>query len=197
MPDEDQGYLFAVVQMPPAASLERTSAAVGKLTQIARDLPVVDGIASLTGFNLLTGLTTSYNGTAFIRLKPWHERKDKRQTAGAIQRTLMGMLNTQIKDANVLVLNPPPIRGLGSAGGFEFLLQDRAGGDPKRFGQVLQAFLAEARKRPELGFVFTNYNDSIPQIEYEINRDAVKTYGVSLSDVFRSEERRVGKECRL
>ena len=184
VPDEDQGYLFAVVQLPPAASLERTTAAVDKLTAIARDLPGVDGVASLTGFNLLTGLATSYNGTAFIRLKPWDERKDPQRTAGGILRALTGLANTQIKDANVLVLNPPPIRGLGTAGGFEFLLQDRAGGDPGQFSQVLQSFLGEARKRPELGFVFANYNDSIPQIEYEINRDAVKTYGVSLSDVF-------------
>jgi hydrophobe/amphiphile efflux-1 (HAE1) family protein len=184
VPDEDQGYLFAVVQLPPAASLERTSAAVDKLTAIARDLPGVDGVASLTGFNLLTGLATSYNGTAFIRLKPWDERKDPQRTAGGILRALTGLANAQIKDANILVLNPPPIRGLGTAGGFEFLLQDRAGGDPGQFSQVLQGFLGEARKRPELGFVFANYNDGIPQIEYEINRDAVKTYGVSLSDVF-------------
>jgi hydrophobe/amphiphile efflux-1 (HAE1) family protein len=184
VPDEDQGYLFAVVQLPAAASLERTSAAVDKLTAITRNVPGVDGIASLTGFNLLTGLSTSYNATAFIRLKPWHERDDPQKTAGGIQRALMGMLNGQIKDANVLVLNPPPIRGLGTAGGFEFVLQDRAGGDPKVFSQVLQGFLAEARKRPELAFVFANYNDSVPQIEYEIDRDAVKTFGVSLSDVF-------------
>ena len=184
VPDEDQGYLFAVVQLPPAASLERTSAAVDKLTSIVRKVPGVDGIASLTGFNLLTGLSTSYNATAFIRLKPWHERDDPQKTAGGIQRALMGMLNGQIKDANILVLNPPPIRGLGTAGGFEFVLQDRAGGDPKLFSQVLQNFMAEARKRPELAFVFANYNDSIPQIEYEIDRDAVKTFGVSLGDVF-------------
>jgi HAE1 family hydrophobic/amphiphilic exporter-1/multidrug efflux pump len=184
VPDEDQGYLFAVVQLPPGASLERTTAAVDKLTQLARDLPGVDGIASLSGFNLLTGLATSYTGTAFIRLKPWEERNDPQLTAGGLVGRLTGLLNSQIKDANVLVLNPPPIRGLGTAGGFEFVLQDRAGGDPRQFSQVLQAFLGEARKRPELGFVFSNYSDTVPQIEYEIDRDAVKTYGISLSEVF-------------
>ena len=96
----------------------------------------------------------------------------------------MGEANGAIKDANVLLFNPPPIRGLGTAGGFEFVLQDRAGGDAQQFSKVLQGFLAEARKRPELGFMFTGYDDRIPQIEYEVDRDKVKTYGVALSDVF-------------
>src|SRR5207247_6203608 len=85
---------------------------------------------------------------------------------------------------NAIVLNPPPIRGLGATGGFEFILQDRAGGSSRDFGQVLQNFLAEARKRPELGTVFANYDDRTPQIEYEVDRDKVKTLGLSLNDVF-------------
>ncbi|NBR29696.1 MAG: hypothetical protein EBT83_14995, partial [Betaproteobacteria bacterium] len=128
VPDEDQGYMFAVVQLPPAASLERTNAAVDLFTNIALKTNGVAGVASLSGFNLLTGLTTSYNATAFIRLKPWHERGPA-ESAPAILRQLMGAANGAIKDANVLIFNPPPIRGLGTAGGFEFILQDRAGGD--------------------------------------------------------------------
>ena len=184
VPDEDQGYLFAVLTLPAGASLERSAAAMDQATRILRDMPGIDGVASITGFNLLTGLSTSYNGTAFVRLKPWAERKTPNLSAGALVRAMSGALNTQIRDANVLVLNPPPIRGLGTAGGFEFLLQDRAGGDPQAFARTLQNFLGEARKRHELGFVFTNYNPAIPQIEYVVDRDAVKTYGVSLSDVF-------------
>ena len=183
VPDEDQGYMFAVVQLPPAASLERTNAAVNQFTRIALATEGVSGIASLSGFNLLSGLSTSYNATAFIRLKPWHERGPA-QSAPAILRKLMGAANGTIKDANVLMFNPPSIRGLGTAGGFEFILQDRAGGDAKQFSQVLQNFLAEARKRPELGFVFASYDDRIPQIEYEVDRDKVKSYGIALSDVF-------------
>lgn len=184
VPDEDQGYLFAILQLPPAASLERTAAAMSQLRKIAREVKGIDGVASITGFNLLTGVTTSYNGTAFIRMKPWEERPERAEAAAALVGTLMARLNGGIKGANVLVLNAPPIRGLGTAGGFEFVLQDRAGADPKRFSEVLQDFLGAARKRPELGFVFANYDDRIPQIEYEIDRDKVKTLGVSLSDVF-------------
>ena len=185
VPEEDQGYLFAVLLLPPGSSLERTTAAVAQLEKIVHEqVPGVAGIAALSGFNLLTGIAASYNATCFIRLKPWHERKDPSQHAGNLVRTLMGSLNGQIMGANVLVLNPPPIRGLGAAGGFEFILQDKAGGDVRQFSQVLQGFLAEARKRPELGFLFANYDDRVPQIEYEVDRDKVKASGIPLSDVF-------------
>ena len=187
VPPEDQGYFIAVLILPPAASLQRTETAMTQLRHIVSETKGIDGVASLSGFNLLTGLTTSYAGTAFIRLRPWSERKNPALSAQALQGMLMGKLNAQIKDGFVLIINPPPIRGLGQSSGFEFILQDRAGGDPQQFSQVLQNFLAEARKRPELangGYAITQYNDSIPQIEYDIDRDAVKTYGVNLSDVF-------------
>ena len=112
VPPEDQGYVLAVVSLPPAASLERTNAAMSALTRIAREVPGVDGVVYISGFNLLTGQAVSYNGTAFIRLKPWDQRKARSEAVDSLVRTLMGRLNAQIKDANVLVLNPPPIRGL-------------------------------------------------------------------------------------
>lgn len=184
VPDEDQGYMFSLVQLPPAASLERTNAAVAQMTRIANEVNGVDGVASLSGFNVLTGLTTSYNATSFIRLKPWAEREGPGESAGEILHTLSMRFNNEIKDANVLVLNPPPIRGLSTAGGFEFVLQDQTGGDPKQFALELQNLLAEARKRPEIGFVFANYDDHTPQIEYEVDREKVKLLGVSLTDLF-------------
>ena len=184
VPDEDQGYLYCIVQLPPGASLERTAAAMAQVRKVAREVDGVAHVASISGFNLLTGVAASYNGTAFIQMKPWDERKKPSEQAAGLVRVLMGRLNAVIKDANVLILNAPPIRGLGTAGGFEFILQDRVGGDPAQFSRVLQNFLGVARKHPELGFVFANYDDRIPQIEYEIDREKVKTFGVSLSDVF-------------
>jgi HAE1 family hydrophobic/amphiphilic exporter-1/multidrug efflux pump len=184
VPDEDQGYMFAVLQLPPGASLERTNAALAQLTKIAVETKGVAGVASLAGFNLLTGLSTSYNSTTFVRLKPWDERKSPEQSLTSILRTLTGRLNGEIKEANALVLNPPPIRGLSTTGGFDFVLQDRTGGDPKQFSQVLQNVLGAARKRPEIGLVFANYDDRTPQIEYEVDRDKVKTFGLTLNDVF-------------
>jgi hydrophobe/amphiphile efflux-1 (HAE1) family protein len=176
--------MLVVLQLPPGASLERTNTAVAQLTRIANQTEGVAGVATLAGFNLLTGLTTSYNSTTFVRLKPWDERNSPQQSANAILGTLMGRLNGEIKEASALVLNPPPIRGLGTTGGFDFVLQDRTGGDPKQFAQVLQNVMGAARKRPELGFVFANYDDRTPQIEYEVDRDKVKTFGLALGDVF-------------
>jgi HAE1 family hydrophobic/amphiphilic exporter-1/multidrug efflux pump len=138
----------------------------------------------ISGFNLLTGQSVSYNGTAFIRLKPWDDRNGRTQSATALVPQLMGVLNSQIKDAQVLVVNPPPIRGLGTAGGFTFVLQDRTGSDLGRFSQVLQDVLTEARKRPEIGFVYSGFDPRVPQVEYAVDRDKVKSLGIDLSDVF-------------
>ena len=184
VPPEDQGYVLALVNLPPASSLERTNAAMSAATRIARDTPGVDGVVYISGFNLLTGQAVSYNGTAFIRLKPWEERKAPSEAVGSLVRTLTGRLNAQIKDASVLVLNPPAIRGLSTAGGFTFVLQNRIGSDTAQLSQVLQGLLAEARKRPEIGFVYSGFDPRIPQVEFQVDRDKVKSLGIPLSDVF-------------
>jgi len=157
---------------------------MSQLTRIAHDVKGVDGVVTISGFNLLTGQSASYNGTAFIRLKSWEERKEASEYAASLVRTLTGRLNGQIKDANVLVLNPPPIRGLSTAGGFTFVLQNRGGAGVARFSEVLQEFLATARKRPEIGFVYSGFDPRIPQIEFQVDRDKVKSLGIELSDVF-------------
>src|SRR5262249_33861711 len=162
VPDEDQGYLLSVMQLPAGASVERTRAAVEQFEDIVRGTKGVDGIATIMGFNFITGVTASYTATSFIRFKPWDERHTRAQTANAIRNALTSAGNSRIKDAQMLVLNPPPIRGLGAAGGFTFVLQDRTGAAPQRFAQVLDEFIATARKRPELGFVFTAYDAKVP-----------------------------------
>ena len=184
VPPEDQGFVVAVAALPAAASIERTNAAMERLSRIAREVPGVEAVLYLSGFNLLTGQSVSYNGTAFIRFKPWDERKVPAQSVGSLLRTLTGRLNGEIKDANVLVLNLPPIRGLSTSGGFTFVLQNRAGADTARLSQVLQDVLAAARKRPEIGFVYSGFDPRVPQIEYVVDRDKVKSLGIPLSDVF-------------
>ena len=184
VPPEDQGYLIALVSLPPAAALERTNTVMSSVTRIAREVPGIDGVVFISGFNLLTGQSVSYNGTAFLRLKPWDQRKAPGQSAAALVPTLMGRLNAQIKDASILVLNPPPIRGLSTAGGFTFVLQNRGGADTAQLSLVLQNLLAEARKRPEIGFVYSGFDPRIPQIEFTVDREKVKTLGIQLSEVF-------------
>jgi len=185
VPDEDQGFVLGVVQLPLGASTQRTHEVYSKIETMSHEVPGIEGVAGLEGFNLLTGISSPYNATLFIRLKPWSERIGKPgQSAGDIQRQMTMRINRDIKDAQGVVFNPAPIRGLGTAGGFEFVLQDRTGGSLARFTETLQDLLARARKRPELGFVFANFDPRVPQIEYTLDRDRVKSIGVNLADVF-------------
>ena len=184
VPPEDQGAVLAVLTLPPAASLERTNEAMAQLTRIARQVPGVDGVVQISGFNLLTSQSVSYSGTAFIRFKPWDQRKTPDQSVDALVKTLNARLNSDVTDASVLVFNPPPIRGLSTAGGFTFVLQNRGGANAAEFSQVLQNFLAQARKRPEIGFAYSAFDARVPQIELTVDREKVKSVGVPLNDVF-------------
>jgi hydrophobe/amphiphile efflux-1 (HAE1) family protein len=183
MPDEDQGYLISLVTLPVGASLQRTEAVAGEFSANLRKQPEVESTFAITGLNLLTGTNSSYAATLFIILKPWSQR------AGAAHGSLalaarFNKLASRISQANVLALNPPPVPGIGTAGGFEFILEDRSGGEIQKFAGVLQDLLAQASKRPELSRVFTQFNVRTPQIEYVLDRERAKTLGVSLADIF-------------
>ena len=183
LPEEDQAYLIATVNMPLAASNQRTTEAVEQISEILKRHPAVERIQVINGLNTLTFVTASYQATVIIVLKPWDQRATPNLWAGAVRGQLMGMLSN-VRDATTVVFNPPPIRGVGSAGGFEFVLQDRSGGPPQRFGEVLQNFLALARQQPELGFVATQVDGRVPQIEYDVDRDRAKALGVRLNEVY-------------
>jgi HAE1 family hydrophobic/amphiphilic exporter-1/multidrug efflux pump len=185
VPEEDQGYLFAVAQLPPASSLQRTNELMARIADAAKQEPGVEGTVTISGFNLLSSQSVSYNGTMFIRLKPFGERTGE-QSAQAIQKRLMGKLNNVAREAGVIVLNPPPIRGMSTAGGFTFVLQDRTGGTAERLSQGLQTLQAEARKRPEIGSVYSAFDPRIPQIRYAVDREKVKSLGIELDSVFQT-----------
>ncbi|MCW5620173.1 MAG: efflux RND transporter permease subunit, partial [Burkholderiales bacterium] len=185
VPQEDQGYLFAVAQLPAGASLERTGAVMATLADTAKSEPGVEGTVTITGFNLLTSQSVPYNGTMFIRLKPFAERSGDQDAQSILQR-LTGKLNHVAREAGVLILNPPPIRGMSTAGGFTFVLQDRTGGSAERLAEGLQTVLAEARKRPEIASVYSAFDPSVPQIRYDIDREQVKSLGVNLDEVFQT-----------
>jgi hydrophobe/amphiphile efflux-1 (HAE1) family protein len=183
MPDEDQGYLISLVTLPVGASLQRTEAVAGEFSAILRKQPEVESTFAITGLNLLTGTNSSYAATVFIILKPWSQRAGATHGAVALA-ARFNRLASRIRQANVLALNPPPIPGIGTAGGFEFILEDRGGGEIQKFAGVLQDFLGQANKRPELTRVFTQFNVRTPQIEYVLDRERAKTLGVSLADIF-------------
>jgi hydrophobe/amphiphile efflux-1 (HAE1) family protein len=183
MPDEDQGYLIGLVTLPVGASLQRTEAVSGEFSAILRKQPEVESTFAITGLNLLTGTNSSYAATVFVILKPWSQRPGAAHGALALAQRF-NRLGSRIRQANVLALNPPPIPGIGTAGGFEFILEDRSGGEVQKFAGVLQDFLGQANKRPELTRVFTQFNVRTPQIEYVLDRERAKTLGVSLADIF-------------
>src|SRR5258708_7194400 len=150
VPVEDRGFVVGVATLPAAAWIERTNAALAHLSGIAREAPAVEEVIYLSGYNLLTGQVTSYNGTAFIRFKPFEERKAAAHSVTSINRTLVARLNGEIKDANVLVLNLPPIRGLSTSGGFTFVLQNRTRSETAELSKVLQDVLGPAPQKKEI-----------------------------------------------
>ncbi|AXQ29549.1 multidrug efflux RND transporter permease subunit [Solimonas sp. K1W22B-7] len=184
LPDEDQGYLITAITLPPAASLQRTDEVIKQYREITAQIPAIQNTVAISGFSLLAGITQSSAATVFLALKPWHERG-----AGESAKDILGRLMQEtgaIRDANFLVLNPPSIPGIGQAGGFEFILEDRSGGSMERFVGVMKDFLERANQRPDLQRVFTQFNPNTPQVEYVVDREQAKTLGVPLSDIFGS-----------
>ncbi len=185
LPDEDQGYAFINMQLPNAASLERTSAVAAQVEQILAKTPGVRYTTSVIGFSLLSYVRTSYNAFFFVTLKPWGERKSRAEQYQAIKAHLNGALS-QLPGAFVFSFSPPAIPGVGNSGGFTFLLEDRSGGDVQFLAQNLATFLDAARKRPEITGLSTTFLPSVPQKFVQVDRDKVLKQGVALTDVYKT-----------
>jgi len=184
IPDEDEGYLLVNGTLPEGASIQRTEAVMEQFRQlIEKDFPEVENFVGINGFSLLTRVNTTYSGTGFLVLKPWAERSGAGHDAKSIVQRMSKALGG-IKEANFLVLNPPSIPGISATGGFEFVLEDRNGGELSKLLDVAHDILEQASKRPEIGRVFTLFSAKVPQIEYKIDRDRAKSLGVPLSDIF-------------
>jgi HAE1 family hydrophobic/amphiphilic exporter-1/multidrug efflux pump len=183
MPDEDQGYLIGLVTLPLGASMQRTEAVTGAFVKQMLAQPETEDIFAITGLNLLTGTNSSYAATVFVILKPWAQRAGSAHGAVALV-ARANRIGAGFKEASVLALNPPPIPGIGTAGGFEFIVEDRSGGEIGKFADVLGDFVGQANHRPELTRVFTQFSTRTPQIEYVLDRERAKTLGVTISSVF-------------
>jgi HAE1 family hydrophobic/amphiphilic exporter-1 len=192
LPEEDYGYLLLNVQLPPAASLERTDAVCRKVEAILRETEGVENFNTVAGFSLLTRVSASYNGFFFVALKPWDERKGDGLDAKGILATLNGRLSKEVPEASAFAFMPPSIPGLGSAGGFSFWLQDRSGGSVEYLDQNLQKFLEAARKRPELSGVASSFTASVPQVFANVDRDKVLKQGVPVGDVYQTLQAYLG-----
>src|SRR5947209_7135408 len=185
LPDEDQGYVYINMDLPNAASLERTSAAARQVEEVLANTPGVQYTTSIVGFSLLSFVRTTYNGFFFVTLKPWNDRQTRAEQYQEIKVRLNKELS-KLPQGTAFSFSPPAIPGVGTSGGFQFVLEDRAGRDIPFLAGNLEKFLAAARKRPEIGSISTSFLPSVPQKFLEVDREKALKQGVALNDVYRT-----------
>src|SRR4029079_3094609 len=180
VPDEDQGFYIAAVVLPDGATLERTDNVVGEVLKAIQSNPANLDVVAFTGFDFLGGGFRNNAATIFVTQVPWHERKvTTPQVVGDFF-----MKTAHIKEGLALAFGPPAIFGLGTAGGFEFYIQNRGNGGSQQMAQALGQFLGAAQKDRRLGFVQTLWRPSVPQLSVDVDREKAKAYGVTLEDLY-------------
>ncbi|HUC66310.1 MAG TPA: multidrug efflux RND transporter permease subunit [Stellaceae bacterium] len=184
LPTEDRGYFYVITRLPNGASLQRTEAVVAATRKILQATPGVDSIMSVNGLDFVTRAVSSSAAAQFVILKPWDQRGSQESAARIIAEVQPKL--AAIPQARVLALNPPAIPGIGTFGGFDFELEDRGSRGPAALAQVVQTFLAAARKQPEIDprTLITNFNTDTPEYNFDLDRNKAKLLGLSLSDVF-------------
>ncbi|MHA5863676.1 multidrug efflux RND transporter permease subunit MexF, partial [Pseudomonas aeruginosa] len=185
VPQQDKQYLVAFAQLPDAASLDRTEAVIKQMSEIALAQPGVADSVAFPGLSI-NGFTNSPNsGIVFTPLKPFDERKDPSQSAGAIAAALNAKY-ADIQDAYIAIFPPPPVQGLGTIGGFRLQIEDRGNQGYEELFKQTQNIITKARALPELepSSVFSSYQVNVPQIDADIDREKAKTHGVAISDIF-------------
>jgi hydrophobe/amphiphile efflux-1 (HAE1) family protein len=191
LPDEDQGAFFTSVRLPDGASMDRTDAAAHKVEDAVRKIKGVDHMFVFGGTDFATGTTTSNVATVITVLTPWDERKapdlQLDVILGKAQRAF-----AQIPEAFTFAFGLPPILGLSSTGGFQFMLEDRAGGDPAQMAEVADALVDAARRRPELANVISTYRGNVPAYNINMDQDKLQTLGISVTDAYNTLESYLG-----
>jgi hydrophobe/amphiphile efflux-1 (HAE1) family protein len=184
-PTEDQGYLLVNVQLPDAASLERTDAVVRQIEKILLETPGVETVVAIGGRSFITGVNGPNVASLFPRMTPWSKRKTAELQAEAILGRLRARLGS-IQEAVVVVFPPPPIRGISSGGGFQFELQSVGAGSLQDLDAAARQIMDAARQRKELAATFTGFRPGVPQLDAQVDRTKAKALGIPLSDVFSS-----------
>src|SRR5271155_326873 len=181
LPDEDQGYVYVNLQLPNSASLERTDQAAREIEDILAKMPGVKYTTSVIGFSLLSYIQTSYNAFFFVTLKPWSDRNNQTEQLQAIKQRLNQQLG-KLPQGAAISFSPPAIPGVGTSGGFTFVLEDRGGNDIPYLAANVDKFLAAARKRAEIAGINTSFLPSVPQQFVEVDRDKALKQGGAISD---------------
>jgi HAE1 family hydrophobic/amphiphilic exporter-1 len=185
LPDEDQGFVYAGIQLPDASSLQRTSEAAKRVEKLILDTPGVEHVSSVVGYNMLSGVNSTFNAFFFVSFKPWEERKSEEESYETIKKNINRALSKET--AGIAFSFPPPaIPGVGTSGGVTFILQDRSGKDITFLSKNLQTFLAAARKRPELASVTTTALFGVPQVGVTVDKAKVLTQQVNLGSVYQT-----------
>jgi HAE1 family hydrophobic/amphiphilic exporter-1 len=192
IPTEDQGYLIVALQMPDGTTREPTSRVAQQVSQLAKQVEGVHDVLLLDGYNAVNAINQPNTATAFVILTEWHERSSPNLRAVALAHTLQTQLTNAISEARVVVLQPPPIQGLSSTGGFDFMIEDHEGRGVDALATVANQFLDAARKRPELVGLFTTYSARVPQLRFDIDRIKARRLGVPVSDVFKVLQTNLG-----
>jgi HAE1 family hydrophobic/amphiphilic exporter-1 len=194
IPTEDEGRLIVTYEIPEAASTTRSLEVLNKIMNILKQQPYVNHFAALGGLNAITFASKSNSGTVFMQLKPWEERKERNMQADSLvvklQKALAGL-----NDARPQVLQPPAIPGLGQSSGFTFEIQQRESNDDVRaFDNVVQNFLVEANKRPEISRAFTYFTAKSPAYRVDVDRDKCKKLGIPVSSVYTTMQTLLGSQ---
>ncbi len=192
IPQEDEGRLYITYELPEASSTTRSIATLNKIMQIIAETKGIRHYAALGGLNAITFATKANSGTIFTSLNPWDERKDKDLQLKGITATLQKKF-AAIKEANILVISPPAIPGLGQTGGFTFEFQQKGSTDDiKAFEKNVFAFVAAVNKRPEIARAYTFFNARTPAYALDVDRDKCKKLGLSLTDVYNTIQTYMG-----
>jgi HAE1 family hydrophobic/amphiphilic exporter-1 len=186
VPEEDQGIFGIAVQLPPAASLERTSSVLARVEAILGKTEGVDSYQTIGGYGAVTSTYQPNFGTVFVRLKPWEERHGNALHVKGIMAGLLPQF-AGIPEAFAFPFNLPTISGFGASSGFNFLLQDRSGAlSVPQLGELARTFMDAARKRPELANVFTSFDPRYPQVNVQLDREKARMLGVPVNEVFQA-----------
>jgi hydrophobic/amphiphilic exporter-1 (mainly G- bacteria), HAE1 family len=192
IPTEDDGRVYISFEIPEAGSTTRALTVLDSMMHAAQTIDGVAHTAALGGLNILTGGSKSNSGTIFLQLKPWDDRKEKSQQLYGVIAELNKRFAT-IKEAKIVVIPPPAIPGLGNAGGFSIQIEQRQSNDDiKTFEKVVNQFVAEANKQPEIAGAFTFFSAHTPGYQVDVDRDKAKKLGLDLVDVYNTMQMYMG-----
>ena len=193
IPEQDIGYLAAIIKLPPGSSLARTDAVVREVNEILLKTPGVEHTSATAGFDVTTGTFSSDTGTIYFALPSLYNKKMRGGDAATMLETVTQRVSG-IRDAQIAVIMPPPVQGLGSAGGFKLMIEDRGGLGPAALAKATNALVGEANKSPDLVGVFTLFNAGAPSIYADIDRLKAEKVGVTPDAVFSTLELYLGSQ---